>query len=122
MRLFIGNTIAETSSFSKSASALWSESELDELKNYIAVNPMAGDEITNTGGLRKLRWNRQGMGKRGGARVIYYFYDESAPVYLLWAYAKGKQEDLSPKEKLALTKAVDVLKATLKTKRRARHD
>jgi len=58
------------------------------------------------------------MGKRGGSRVIYYFYDESAPVYLLWAYAKGKQEELSPTEKATLTKAAEILKSEIKAKKR----
>jgi len=111
-----GNTIAETESFARRAAALWSESEIDALKHHLAMNPKVGDEIPGTGGLRKLRWGRAGMGKRGGSRVIYYFYDESAPVYLLWAYAKGKQEDLSPIEKAALTKVVEVLKAEIRAR------
>ncbi|MBF0437362.1 MAG: type II toxin-antitoxin system RelE/ParE family toxin [Magnetococcales bacterium] len=113
----IGNTVAETASFDRQAAALWSESEIDELKSYLAINPMAGDEIQGTGGLRKLRWSRSGMGKRGGARVIYYFYDDFAPVYLLWAYAKGQQEDLSSREKAVLAKAAEILKAALKARR-----
>jgi hypothetical protein len=67
----IGNTVIETESFIKEAAALWSAAELDALKDYVARNPLAGDEMPGTGGLRKLRWSRAGMGKRGGARVIY---------------------------------------------------
>ncbi len=91
---------------------------MDDLKNYLAINPEAGDKIPATGGLRKLRWGRTGMGKRGGARVIYYFYDEAAPIYLLWGYAKGQQDDLSPKERAVLTNAAEALRAALKAKRR----
>jgi hypothetical protein len=58
------------------------------------------------------------MGKRGGARIIYYFYDETAPVFLMGAYAKADQSDLSPSEKVALTKAVEILKASIKERKR----
>lgn len=114
----IGNTVVETASFIKHAAALWSEPEVDALKDYIAINPMSGDEIPGTGGLRKLRWGRNGTGKRGGARVIYYFYDETAPIFLLGAYAKSKQADLSPVEKAELTKAAAFLKASIKERKR----
>jgi hypothetical protein len=114
----IGNTVAETAAFSRAAAAIWTDYDIDELKSYLAVNPMAGDEIQGTGGLRKLRWRRPGTGKRGGARVIYYFYDETAPLYLAWAYAKGQQADLSPTEKAMLTKAAESLKTALKARRR----
>jgi hypothetical protein len=72
MKSNIGNTVIETESFIEQAEALWSAAELDDLKDYVARNPLAGDEMPGTGGLRKLRWSRAGMGKRGGARVIYY--------------------------------------------------
>lgn len=76
-------TLAETDSFTKQAAALWSETEIDAMKDYLSLNPLVGDEIQGTGGVRKMRWARPGMGKRGGARVIYYFYDETAPIYCL---------------------------------------
>lgn len=123
MKYSIGNSLVETASFAKHAAELWSEPEIDELKNYLAFNPVSGDEIPGTGGLRKLRWGRTGIGKRGGARVIYYFYDETAPVFLLGAYAKGKQSDLSPAEKTALTKAAAFLKKSIKEQKGSKkHD
>ena len=79
----------------------------------------AGAEIPGTGGLRRVRWSRSGMGKRGGVRVIYYYHHESAPIYLLWAYAKGAQEDLTPKEKALLSKLADGLKSSLRERRNA---
>jgi hypothetical protein len=60
------------------------------------------------------------MGKRGGARVIYYFYDETAPIFLLGAYVKGKQADLSSLEKASLTKAAAFLKASIKKRKRSK--
>ena len=59
----IGNTVIETESFIRQAAALWSTSELDDLKDFVARNPLAGDEMPGTGGLRKLRWGRAGMGQ-----------------------------------------------------------
>jgi hypothetical protein len=53
MKERIGDTVAETAAFERLAAALWSEPEIDNLKNYLAVNPTAGDEISGTGGLRK---------------------------------------------------------------------
>jgi hypothetical protein len=114
----IGKTLVETGAFIKHGAALWSELEVETLKEYLAVNPMVGDEIPATGGLRKLRWSRAGMGKRGGARVVYYFYDETAPLFLLGAYAKEKQEDLSPGEKETLRKVVALLKESIKERKK----
>lgn len=116
----IRNTVVETPSFVKHAAALWSESEVDTLKDYVAMHPMAGDEIPGTGGLRKLRWSRAGMGKRGGARVIYYFYDETAPVYLLYAYTKASQEDLTTDERKAVVTFVQLLKEEIRKRKRMR--
>jgi hypothetical protein len=70
MKSNIGNTDVETESFIKQAGALWSATELDDLKDFVARNPLSGDEIPGTGGLRNLRWGRAGMGKRGGARHL----------------------------------------------------
>jgi hypothetical protein len=67
--------------------------------DFIARNPEAGDVIPETGGVRKIRWRMQGRGKRGGSRVIYFFYDRAAPIYLLMVYAKGVSENISPEAK-----------------------
>jgi hypothetical protein len=87
---------------------------------YLAVarNPLAGDEMPGTGGLRKLRWSRAGMGKRGGARVIYYYYNETAPVYLFMAYAKAAQENPSPAAVAILAKLAAAAKAGIKARQK----
>jgi len=87
---------------------------VDALKDHLAINPLSGDKIPSTGGLRKLRWGRAGTGKRGGAWDLYYFYDETAPIFLLGANAKSKQADLSPSEKAEPAKAAAFLKASIK--------
>ena len=50
MKSNIGNTVIETESFIKQAAALWSAAELDGLKDFVARNPLDGDEMPGTGG------------------------------------------------------------------------
>jgi hypothetical protein len=73
--------------------------------------------IPDTGGVRKIRWARSGSGKRGGARVIYFFHAPSWPLYLLMVYAKGRQEDLSSEEKGTVRKLAAILKGAGKKER-----
>jgi hypothetical protein len=115
----IPHTVVETEPFLKHAAALWNEEERQEFIGFIAVNPLAGAEITGTGGIRKIRWTRAGMGKRGGTRVIYYYYNETAPVYLLTVYAKSKKEDLSSREKTAFKEVAEAIKAQIKARQKA---
>ncbi len=103
-------TIAETQAFVRTADKIWSEAERTELIDYVAHNPEVGDLIPGTGGVRKLRWGRSGSGKRGGARVIYFYYRPESPLYLLLAYAKAQASDLTLDEK----KAVSLLAAAIK--------
>jgi hypothetical protein len=58
--------------------------------------------VPATGGVRKLRWAVPGRGKRGGARVIYYFLNNAAPLLALDVYAKSAREDLSEEQKKQL--------------------
>ena len=108
------HTVAETPIFSRQIDKLFSEDEKRELIDYLAENPLAGDEIPGTGGVRKVRFAASGRGKRGGARVIYYYLDETMPVYALLAYAKNAQDDMTPDEKRAVSALVVLLKATRK--------
>ena len=72
-----------------------------------------GDIIPGSGGIRKLRWRRSGSGKRGGARVIYFFHDAAMPLYLLLVYSKAAQTDLSPDQQ----RRVIALASTLKKRK-----
>lgn len=92
-------TVVETAAFLRSAGAVLDDVERELLVHYLAYNPTAGDLVPGAGGLRKLRWRMEGRGKRGGARVIYYFHDLTIPLFALAAYAKNEKSDLGPAER-----------------------
>jgi hypothetical protein len=75
--------------------AHWTDEDLRALQNHLLQNPESGDVIRGSSGLRKLRWAASGRGKRGGARVIYYHYVSVERVYLIYAYVKNEQADLT---------------------------
>jgi hypothetical protein len=104
-------SVAETPTFTRQAEKLFSEDEKMELVSFLSVHPLAGDLIPGTGGVRKLRFAASGRGKRGGARVIYYYLDEDLPLYVLLAYPKNAKVDLSPEEKRGVAAFVDTIKA-----------
>ncbi|WP_085631937.1 transcriptional regulator [Pseudomonas sp. R16(2017)] len=87
-------TIIETEIFKRYADVIWNEDERYEFINWLAANPLAGDVIPGCGGLRKVRWTRAGVGKRGGARVIYYNLLSEGSIWLLIAYTKAKFDNL----------------------------
>ena len=86
-------TVAETSIFIRYAAEIWSETERQDFIAFIAANPDAGAVIRGSGGCRKVRWSRAGIGKRGGARVIYFVAADEV-VWLLIAYTKAKFDAL----------------------------
>ena len=104
-------SVVETSLFVRQASEIWDGDERDAFVDFIARNPKAGDVIPETGGVRKVRWGRAGTGRRGGARVIYFYHDVDRPIYLLMAYAKARHENLTPEEKRNVRRLVAILKA-----------
>jgi hypothetical protein len=99
-------TVVELPEFIRRAQQLLSEGEAQLLVSYLAEFPQAGALIEGTGGIRKIRWAREGMGKRGGIRVIYYFHSERMPLYLLTVFGKNERADLSMAERVALGKFV----------------
>jgi hypothetical protein len=86
-----------------------SEPEIALLEGSIAANPSAHPVIAGTGGVRKARWKRPGMGKRGGVRAIYYFLVRSDLVYMLDLYAKNDKSDLTAADKRELRTIVSTL-------------
>jgi len=112
--------VGETALFQRTAAKILSDEAINELVDFVARHPLAGDVIEGTGGLRKIRWRLPGRGKRGGARVIYYFHDEAIPLLLLLAYAKGAAKDISAEEKRRMMAIVTEFVATHRSKRSKR--
>ena len=103
-------TIAELPAYIRKVEKKLNEEEQDELKNFLAINPLAGDVIEGTGGLRKLRWSVGNKGKSGGVRIIYYFYNEILPLYLITSFMKNEKVNLTKSERNELAKLVEMLK------------
>jgi hypothetical protein len=89
-------TVTETDDFIAFAAGVWNDEEREAFIVWIADNPLSGEVIPGTGGLRKVRWRRDGMGKRGGARVIYYNRLASGDIVLVLVYAKAKFDNIRP--------------------------
>ena len=89
-------TVIESSEFAASAKTVWTTDEREAFIVWIASNPMTGDFIPGAGPLRKVRWAREGMGKRSGARVIFFSRLSGGEIVLLLVYAKAKFDNLSP--------------------------
>lgn len=79
------------------------------LQTELMRNPLAGDVIEGTGGLRKLRQGdaRRGKGKRGGLRVIYYWWLGGRQFWLFTLYDKDQADDLSPEQRKAIKRLLD---------------
>jgi len=84
------------------------DEEYKELQVYLAAYPDAGKLIPRSGGLRKVRWAGSGRGKRGGLRVIYYWWVAKDRISMLLAYPKNEQDDLSTGQVKQLRKALEI--------------
>jgi len=98
-----------TKVFSRRTKRLLPEVEIACLEESIAERPDAHPAGRGTGGVRKARWARPGMGKRGGLRVVYYFLTRAGIVYLLDIYAKNEKADLTAADKRELRAIVSLL-------------
>ena len=92
-------SVIETPEFLSTTRKLMTEAERVLVVDYLAYNPMAGDLVPGTGGVRKIRWALEGRGKSGGARVIYFYHDADIPLFALTAFAKNEQADISADER-----------------------
>lgn len=100
-----------TISFRKSWAAMGlNDRDLVELEKALLENPRLGDVIQDTGGARKMRIQLEGRGTRGGGRVIYLDVFEKEHLYLLFAYPKNVQSDLTPEQKKAIRKIIEEIK------------
>jgi len=96
----------ETTVFTKQVKQLLDSESYRLLQLRLVADPEAGALIPGTGGLRKIRWQGSGRGKRGGIRVIYYWATKYDGLLMLLAYPKNEKDDLSPEQKKVLAALV----------------
>jgi hypothetical protein len=107
------HTVVQTSAFDRAAAeAGMSDDEVYALVSYLALNPLAGDEIAGTGGCRKLRLAGRGKGKSGGYRIVTFYSGVEVPIFLLTAFSKGEKANLSKLECNALAELTKQLVAS----------
>jgi len=87
-------TFIESTLFERICSTYLDDEEYAELQQFMMENPEAGSVIPGSGGVRKLRWKRKGMGKRGGLRVIYFLRYQPNEFWMLTLYAKARKENV----------------------------
>jgi hypothetical protein len=73
----------------------WTDDTFGKLQAFLLAAPDAGARLRGSGGLRKVRWRIEGQGKRGGARVIYYWHVATDRIYLIYGYTKARRENLT---------------------------
>jgi hypothetical protein len=97
----------ETTRFTRRVLEYLGDDAYAQLQWYLIRRPDAGDLIQGSGGLRKLRWAAGGKGKRGGARVIYYWATARGEIFMLDLYAKSERVDITPDEVKELRELVE---------------
>jgi len=88
--------IIETPLFTKLIQDMLPDEDYRLLQQTLLLRPEAGVLIRGGGGLRKIRWNLPGSGKRGGLRIIYYWDVPQETIYMLLPYRKSRRDDLTP--------------------------
>jgi mRNA-degrading endonuclease RelE of RelBE toxin-antitoxin system len=96
----------ETRVFTRQIDFLLSDEQYRALQNALLADPTQGSLIRGSGGLRKLRWSIDQRGKRGGIRVIYYWFVNRETIALIFAYPKNAQDDLTSDQKRLLNKII----------------
>jgi hypothetical protein len=112
----------EAPAFTRYLSEYLSDDGYRRLQLLLTVDPERGDLMPGTGGFRKLRWAdpKRGKGRRGGLRIIYYFFSTDQQIWLMTLYDKGEAADLTPKEKKMLKNAIETELQSRQAKRHLR--
>ncbi len=97
----------ETTIFTRQINELIDDDEYKELQNFLLKKPDAGSIIEGSGGIRKLKWKLNKQGKRGGFRLIYFWYVSENVFLMLLAYPKNKQDDLTNEQIKKLKQIVE---------------
>lgn len=98
-------TVIETPVYTGKVGRILTDDERESFAVFIAQNPMAGNVVRGSGGVRKVRWSQKGRGKSGGTRVIYYNRLDNGEIWLLTIYAKADRSTI-PAYELKLIKEV----------------
>jgi hypothetical protein len=101
------HTVVETPSYLAKAESILGKQGMEEVVKAVAANPEMGEVMQGTGGFRKFRASRPGMGKRVGARIVSIYRNEDFPVFLITVFAKNEQGNLSKAERNALKVRAD---------------
>jgi hypothetical protein len=96
----------EDPEFARERDEIFSDDEFFRLQLWLAASPASGDVIPGSGGCRKLRWAAKGRGKRGGARVIYFYRITASQILLLKTYVKNAKQNLTPGEIIRLKQKI----------------
>lgn len=99
--------------FEKKAASLLTADEIAELEFNLAAAPLAHPVVANTNGIRKARFGKQGSGKRGGVRVIYFYAISAEVVVLFTLYAKNEKDNLTNDDKKEIRALVEAITKTL---------
>lgn len=100
-------TVVETTLFQKLWPTYWTEDERGEFAAFLASSPKAGVVVKESGGIRKVRWKRQGTGKSGGVRVIYFVQNAKEEIVLLLLYAKSGTDNIKGAVLEEIRRAID---------------
>jgi hypothetical protein len=115
--LAVKAVFVELPPFERHRAEYFDDDAFRRLQSLLMLNPEAGDSIPGTGGLRKLRFadERRGKGKRGGLRIIYYWWDAGSQFWLFTVYDKDEMADLTPAQRKALK---EMIKKELEARRK----
>ena len=99
-------TVVETLLFQRQWPLYWTEEQRGDFASFISAHPTAGDVVPESGGIRKVRWNRAGSGRSGGVRVIYFTRNAEGegPAH---AYAKAKTDNLTGSKLKEIRRALE---------------
>ena len=100
----------ESKQFEKLRQNYLADDSYQALQNFLLEQPMAGDTIQGTGGLKKIRWSANGKGKRGGVRTIYLYLSNEEHIHFLTIYAKNEMDDLTTEQKKILKVIAEEIK------------
>jgi mRNA-degrading endonuclease RelE of RelBE toxin-antitoxin system len=87
--------IIETPIFTKRVKEILSDEEYRLFQIKLINDPESGNIIKGSGGIRKIRWSGSGRGKRGGSRILYYWYNTQGVLLMLFIFKKNESDDLT---------------------------